>query len=151
MLVRALTQADGEDALALYTDLTVGPKTTRLEDFARVLAHPDTWIFGAEIDDQIVSMATLHLLPNVTWGGRPYGLVENVVTKTSHQKQGFGRAVMTHLLEVARQRNAYKVMLQTGGGRVAEGFYAACGFVSEGKTGFQKRWPDPVKGTKKTS
>ena len=33
-------------------------------------------------------MATLHLLPNLTYGGWPYALVEIVVTRRAHHGQG---------------------------------------------------------------
>lgn len=78
-------------------------------------------------------MATLHLLPNVTWGGRPYGLVENVVTHPKHRRSGIGRAVLTAALDHAWTHQAYKVMLMTGDKRGVRGFYEAVGFSAEDK------------------
>ena len=142
MRVRPLTLADTGDALALYLDLTAGPKEVFAGDYERVLSHPGTTIYGAEVDGRIRSMLTLHLLPNVTWVGRPYGLVENVITDAGYRKKGLGKTVMLHALGEAQAAGAYKVMLMTGVQRAATGFYEACGFESTGKIGFQIRWPE---------
>ncbi|MGA9252959.1 MAG: GNAT family N-acetyltransferase [Roseobacter sp.] len=106
-----------------------------------MLDHPGTSISGAFTRDGLVAMATLHLLPNVTWNARPYGLVENVVTRADHRKRGFGRAVLEQLLATAWAANAYKVMLMTGQKRGALGFYQSVGFTQEDKHGLVIRCP----------
>ncbi len=78
-------------------------------------------------------MVTLHLLPNVLWDKRPYGLIENVVTRASHQRRGYGRLVMQGAIDAAWDADAYKLMLMTGTGRGATGFYEALGFSSKDK------------------
>lgn len=96
-------------------------------------------MFGAEMNGHIVSMATLHMLPN--FGGRrtAYGLVENVVTLREFQGQGIGRAVIEKLLETAWAGGAYKVMLLTGIEAGARGFYEKLGFSGDSKIGMQIR------------
>ncbi|MEM1075806.1 MAG: GNAT family N-acetyltransferase, partial [Pseudomonadota bacterium] len=106
--VRALTLADTGTALLLYDALTLGPKTSDAGHFGRVISHPGTTVFGAFAGSALVGMATLHLLPNVTWGGRPYGLVENVVTHPDHRNQGVGRAVIDAIRDAAQSAHAYK-------------------------------------------
>lgn len=136
--------SDTEDALALYLELTAGPKTASAEDYLRVLEHPGTTIFGADVGGRPRSMLTLHVLPNVTWGGRPYAIIENVVTHKEYRRTGLGRATMIHALEIAKAANAYRAMLMTGPQRGASGFYEACGFESSGKIAFQIRWDTPL-------
>ncbi len=131
--VRALTHADTDDALFLYTELTFGPATHDADAFARVLQHAGTTVLGAEAEGHIRSMVTLHLLPNVTWNARPYGLIENVVTSRNHLRLGLGKAVLQAALDLAWEANAYKVMLMTGQKRGATGFYESVGFSSEDK------------------
>ncbi|WP_298836094.1 GNAT family N-acetyltransferase [uncultured Roseobacter sp.] len=131
--VRALTPADTDAALALYTDLTFGPPADNAAAFLQVLKHPGTTVFGAFHEGAAVAMVTLHLLPNVTWNARPYGLIENVVTHRNHQRLGFGRAVMSAAIGAAWAADAYKVMLMTGQKRGARGFYESVGFSSEDK------------------
>ena len=69
------------------------------------------------------------------YGGRPYGLIENVVTLAPHRGQGLGRAVMQALIAAADVADAYKIMLLTGQGRDAKGFFLALGFDADEKHG----------------
>lgn len=144
MTVRTLTGSDWADAERLYNELTNGPEIGGEESFARVLAHPGTQVIGAERAGRIASMVTLHLLPNVTYGGRPYGLIENVVTLKDARKQGLGRLVLQHAIDTAWAADAYKLMLLTGQARGAHGFYQALGFSSEDKWGMTLRRISPA-------
>ena len=139
MLYRTLRPDDFDDALALYRELS-GTRPVADGDFGRdrfreVLDRDGTAIYGAEMDGSIVSMATLHLMPNMTYGGRPYALVENVVTLKTHQGQGIGRGVMNALIDAAWAADAYKVMLLTGRRAEARGFYEKLGFDGDEKHG----------------
>ncbi|MEW9920729.1 GNAT family N-acetyltransferase [Marimonas sp. MJW-29] len=139
--VRALTAADAEQALVLYNELTVGPPADDPAVFSSVIGHQGTEVFGAFEGDRLAAMVTLHLLPNAVWSGRPYGLIENVVTRASHQRRGFGRMAMQAALDAAQKANAHKLMLLTGVGRDAVGFYEAMGFSARDKTGMVIRYP----------
>jgi Acetyltransferases len=92
-------------------------------------------------------MATLHVLPNMTYGGRPYGLIENVVTEKDHRGQGHGRAVIGRLAEAARAAGCYKLMLLTGQARNARGFYEAVGFSADAKWGMMMRFVEPAQAS----
>jgi len=131
--VRLLTAADGPEALILYNELTVGPPAQDPTTISTVIDHPGTCVFGAFSGAQLASMVTLHLLPNVLWDGRPYALIENVVTRAVFQRRGFGRQVMETAVAAAWAANAHKIMLMTGTARHATGFYEAVGFTSKGK------------------
>ncbi len=139
--VRPLTVSDTSDALFLYAALTLGPKEVSAQAFHDVLAHPGTTVFGAADDGVVIGMATLHLLPNVTWDARPYGLAENIVTHPAHRQKGIGRAVLEAALSHAWAAQAYKVMLMTGQKRKAKGFYESVGFSSEDKHAMVIRRP----------
>lgn len=132
-IVRVLGHADANNALVLYNELTVGPPSDDVGGFFRVIDHPSTAVFGVFVADQLVSMVTLHLLPNVLWNGRPYALIENMVTLRDFQKQGLGRKAMQAAIDTAWDADAYKIMLMTGQKRGAKGFYEALGFSSEDK------------------
>ena len=139
--VRALTLEDTASALRLYNELTLGPATTDAAAFARVLSHPGTTVFGVDEGGDIKAMVTLHVLPNVTWNARPYGLIENVVTAEDCRGQGLGRSVLETAVDAAWAANAYKVMLLTGQKRGAKGFYEAVGFSDEDKHAMVIRRP----------
>lgn len=141
--IRRLVRADAADALALYSELTFGPKTLDAQAFERVLEHDGTTVFGAEVDGNIRAMVTLHLLPNVTWNARPYGLIENVITALPYRRTGLGRKVLSAAVTAAWEADAYKVMLMTGKKRGAAGFYEATGFSREDKDALVIRRPEP--------
>lgn len=140
MTARALTLADTAAARVLYRDL-VGPDQPVADAaaFAAVLAHPGTDVWGVWADAELAAMATLHVLPNVTQGGRPYALVENVVSRATRRGQGHGRAVMTAVISAAWAADCYKIMLLTGQTAAARGFYEKVGFVATEKWGMTLR------------
>lgn len=141
--VRRLNLGDFLDAHALYKelvgDIPVPDGAEGEARFADILRHPGTMIFGTELGSRITAMATLHLLPNMTQAGRPYALVENVVTLRSFRKQGLGRAVLETIIDQAWSAEAYKIMLLTGRELGAKGFYEALGFTSDEKHGMTLR------------
>ena len=54
--------------------------STALKNFDRIGAYPGSGILVATRGDAIVGSVTMILVPNLTRGGAPYVLVENVVT-----------------------------------------------------------------------
>ncbi|MEL6519964.1 MAG: GNAT family N-acetyltransferase [Pseudomonadota bacterium] len=142
-ICRPLSLSDFADLCALYAELSVRiPALTGDAGAARfqdILDHPGTAVFGAELDGRIVSMATLHVLPNLTYAGRSYALVENVATLSDYRRQGLARLVMTTLEQAAWSRDCYKIMLLTGRHNVAKGFYERLGYRSDEKHGLVLR------------
>ncbi len=136
---RALVLADYADARALYQTLSTGHSLPSYDagigGFEALLAHPGTWVIGAELDTRIVAMATLHMLPNMTYRMRPYALVENVATLQSHQGKGFGRQIMAAVAQKAWAEGAFKIMLLTNRARGATAFYEKQGYVVDEKDG----------------
>lgn len=136
MIIRPLTEHDHIDAVALYQELVGdGAIAAAPAEFNRLLNFDGLTIWGAEVDGAIVGMATLHILPNMTNGGRPYALIENVVTAAAMQGRGVGRAVMNAATDAAWAANVYKVMLLTGQDVGARGFYEKLGFSADQKHG----------------
>ncbi|GAB5437982.1 GNAT family N-acetyltransferase [Falsiruegeria mediterranea] len=137
MILRAATSSDFQALHALYKEL-VGTIEVLDGDIGRarlneVLSHPGTQVVVAESEGVPVSMVTLHVLPNMTFGGRPYALIENVVTLKSHQGLGIGRQVMEYAAEQAWSAGCYKIMLLTGTSFGVRGFYEKLGYDPESK------------------
>ncbi len=85
------------------------------------------------------------VIPNLTQGGTPYALIENVVTDAGHRRRGYGQAVLQAAVAAAWEAGCCKVMLLTGAGDPGTlRFYEGCGF-ERSKTGFQIRRA-PVRG-----
>ena len=91
---------------------------------------------GVFVDDRVAS-CTLSVIPNLTRGYRPYGLIGDVVTHGDYQRKGYGRALVDFTLQYAWNKNCYKLMLLTG--RKNKGpyrFYESAGFDRHGKQAF---------------
>ena len=102
-----------------------------------IINNPWLHYFVAEVNDQLVSSCTLTIIPNLTRGARPYGLIENVVTHAAYRRQGLGKAVLQYALRVAWAANCYKVMLLSGSKQPEVlRFYESAGFKRNVKTGF---------------
>lgn len=145
MKTRQLTKHDWAAAKALYAQLStkavIEDERHAFESFDRVLQHPGTTIFGVIVNDDVRAMVTLHLLPNVTNGARPYGVIENVVTDHACRGLGLGKAAMQAAIDAAFGAGAYKVMLLTGRHNAAIGFYEKLGFSADEKQGMILRCP----------
>lgn len=142
-MIRLLGAADASEACALYRVLM--PDVADTAQFETILSHPGTFVAGANDGGRIVAMATLHLLPNMTQGGRPYGLIENVVAQDAYRGAGHARAVMEFLHDIAWTAQAYKIMLMTGRDTGARGFYENLGYSANQKHGMQIRQVPPRK------
>lgn len=96
-------------------------------------------ILVGEIEGILAASCSLVVVPNLTRGGRPYGLIENVVTHHDFRKRGFGKKMLQAACEAAWIADCYKVMLMTGSKNPETlNFYVSAGF-EQSKTGFQIR------------
>ena len=128
--------------VGLYQQLNPGdaplPEEAALRQVWRdFLADPKISCVAGEVNGQLVASCTLVVIPNLTRGARPYGLIENVITHADYRQQGIGTRLLRHTLEMAWEKNCYKVMLLTG--RQEEEtlrFYEKAGFKRGIKTGF---------------
>jgi len=146
MRIRAATEDDFTKVVKLYAEFASGPdlrsRPRRQADWRAIVSHPGTTVFVAEEVVRLVGMATLHVLPNMTRGGQPYALIENVLTASSDRNRGIGRKVMERAIEAAAAENAYKIMLLTNkyrGDDDARGFYEKLGFTADAKFGMVLR------------
>ena len=140
--IRDISASELDELFQLYEHLHASddPLPPRREVEAlwqNIQRNPDLKYFGAFIQGRLVSSCTLTMIPNLTRGCRPYGVIENVVTHAGFRKRGYGRAVLDHALSYAWRRRCYKVMLLTG--RKDEGtcrFYESAGFDRDAKQAF---------------
>lgn len=141
--IRPALRSDLPRLLALYPHLNPGDAIPpldvaerRYEDLGR---YHGSAIFVGLVEDAIVTSCTLIVIPNLTRGGQPYGLIENVVTHAAYRARGFGNQILQAAIDAAWQADCYKVMLMTGSRKPSTlAFYAAAGFQQD-KTGFQIR------------
>lgn len=147
MEIRPIARTELSELQALYTHLHADdglpPDDGTAERIWDELLGSGRYRYvGAYVDGQLVSSCTITVIPNLTRGGRPYGLIENVVTHADHRGRGYARAVLQDALAFAWAQGCYKVMLMTG--RKDEAtlrFYESAGFDRHGKQAFIAR-PD---------
>jgi GNAT superfamily N-acetyltransferase len=140
--LRELGLGDAEALLDLYTHLNPGDALPSAEAVRAVFAHPGLRHFGRLADGRLVASCNLAVVPNLTRGGRSYGVIENVVTQAEHRGQGHGQAVIAHAVEQAWAAGCYKVVLTTSRKDPAVwAFYERCGFDSGDKRAFVIRRP----------
>jgi GNAT superfamily N-acetyltransferase len=144
--IRAATERDLSQVLKLYRHLH--PHDPQLDEvtaervWSTLLTSGSMTVIVAQAAELLVSSCTLAIVPNLSRGGRSYGVIENVVTHADYRKLGLGRRVLARALDVARQADCYKILLATGSKREATlRFYEQAGFHRGGKTYFEVRRP----------
>ena len=100
-----------------------------LRAFDDVIADERQRLFVIEDGGRIVGTAVLVVVPNITHGGRPYAIIENVVVDEQARGQLYGELLMAHLVEQARTAGCYKAALTSNKRRIdAHRFYTRIGF-----------------------
>jgi GNAT superfamily N-acetyltransferase len=142
MNTRLIQSNELNELLALYAHLHDSdeplPEPAAMHAvWQELMANPRYKYVGGYVDNTLVSSCTITVVPNLTRGCRPYGVIENVVTHADHRNQGYGKAVLTHALSHAWSVGCYKVMLLTGRKDQATfEFYESAGFDRREKQAF---------------
>ena len=99
------------------------------------------WLYlGVEVDGDIVATCTINICANLSWSGRSYAMIENVIVEKTYRHQGIGKALLQAAKQYAQDKNCYKVALLTGTTeQAAVAFYQSVGFEAS-KIGFQIRF-----------
>ena len=141
--IRAALPSDLEGLAALYPHLNPSDEpisrdlaTARLDAINQI---PSSTVLLGLLHDELVASCTLIVIPNLTRGGKPYALIENVVTDARLRGQGYGTRILHAAAKAAWDADCYKVMLMTGSKQPSTlKFYENAGF-EQTKTGFQMR------------
>jgi GNAT superfamily N-acetyltransferase len=145
MIIRPVLSKDLEQLCSLYQQLNTSDPSLSPEQIAAVWSEFSSnhccTCFVVEIDQTIVASSVIAIIPNFTRGARPYGVIENVITHSGYRKQGIGTLLLNHLINFAKEKNCYKVMLQSGTARKdAHRFYEKAGFDGNSKKAFELRF-----------
>jgi GNAT superfamily N-acetyltransferase len=150
MDIRQLAPSELPALLALYaqlhpTDAPVPPMAELQAIWQELLNNPRHRTWGVYVDDALVATCNITIIPNLTRGGSPFGLIENVVTDRGYRGHGYGKAVLQAAVAYGWSQGCYKVMLATSRkdpGTTA--FYVAAGFDCHDKNAFVIRAPAAV-------
>jgi GNAT superfamily N-acetyltransferase len=125
--------------LSLYRELRPhDPPLVEAETaLAALLAYPHVRLIVAEVEGQLAATCQLGVIPTLTNGGRPFGIIEHVITAARFRRQGLSQQVFEQALALAWQQDCYKVMLLSGEGReAAHRLYEKLGFKAGIEKGF---------------
>ncbi|MGE5137211.1 MAG: N-acetyltransferase family protein [Gemmatimonadota bacterium] len=132
--VRPAAEADLPALLALYAELHPGdtplPAAAALPVWTEIQSQRGRVVLLAEQDGKAAGTADCTVLANLTHGGRPFMLIENVVVARAHRRAGVGTALLDAAAALARPAGCYKAQLLSRADRTgAHAFYEACGFA----------------------
>lgn len=101
-------------------------------------------VFGAFQGNRLLGTCTLNVCANLSWSGRPYGMVENIIVTESERNKGIGRYMLLMASRTAVSKDCYKLALMTQQRTQAStAFYKSAGFSAD-KVGYQIRFDAPL-------
>ncbi len=138
--IRRATEADLPRIVELLSQLSLDddrdspaeplPESYRAA-FRQIEADPRQQLLVAEVDGRVMATATLGIIPNLSYRGRPWAFVEGLVVDSSARGKGYGEALLRYAIEEARRAGCYKVSLTSNKRRVeAHRFYQKMGFAA---------------------
>lgn len=142
--VRPLSAKDLPLAMGLIDELELPEvKTLRENDvrsiYSKIIAAGGA-VFGAYRGSKIVGTCTLNVCANLSWSGRPYGIVENIIVTKNERGKGVGKSLLLFARRMAESKNCYKVVLMTQQkGPETASFFRSAGF-SDNESGYQRRF-----------
>ncbi|KYC38869.1 GCN5 family acetyltransferase [Scytonema hofmannii PCC 7110] len=149
--VRLIARDELPQLLLLYSHLNPVDAPLPSDDvlqslWDKILSDPRLYYIVADLSGQLVATCHLIIVPNLTRGARPYGIIENVVTHSDYRQMGIGTQVLHYALNLAWKQQCYKVMLLSGSKREETlRFYEQAGFQRGVKTGFIALPPEEFK------
>ena len=140
MKIRFIEPDELPQLLELYQFLNPEDPVVAVSDSLKttwqaIIEDPKLYYFVAEQESRLVGTCMLAIIPNLTRGVRPFGIIQNVVSHPDHRGKGIGKRLLKAANEHAWQNNCYQVLLQTGRDDT-HSFYQSAGFRSDVKTGF---------------
>ena len=148
-VAREARAEDLDGVLTLYRELRPNdpemPREAARKAFAALLAREDIDFVVCEADGVLVATCMLAAVPNLANAARPFGVIEHVVTLSTHRKRGYGRLVLERALVRAWARGCCKVMLLSGAQRgEAHKLYESVGFNGDAERGFVAKPAGPA-------
>ncbi len=98
------------------------------------------YLLVAEANGSVVSSVQMAVVESLTHNVRSFAVIENVVTHADYRNRGYASALLEKASEIAKQRNCYKVFLETGSNKESTlNFYRNNGFTVDAKHSCLKR------------
>jgi GNAT superfamily N-acetyltransferase len=96
--------------------------------FEQIEADPRQRLLVIVHGRRVVGTASFIILPNLSYGGRPHAIIENVVVEESERGKGLGERLVRYCLDQARAAGCTHLSLTTDARRLdAHRFYERLG------------------------
>jgi len=130
--VRRAGERDLDDILRLlnqlHPDFPGAPEVAR-ERMAEIARQAGRTLLVAAVGGNVVATADLLVVPNLSHGGRPRAIVDNVVVDEAARGGGIGAALFAEIFRWTEDSGCYKVeLVSLEHRRRAHAFYRRLGF-----------------------
>lgn len=144
--IRIAKQDDLNGILKLYKELRDNDPVVTVNELSstwlEIQNNPHLILVVAEIDGCLASTCQLGVIPTLTNAGKPFGVIEHVITSENYRRRGLSQQVLGRALELAWELDCYKVILLSGETRFsAHRLYEKVGFKSGIEKGFVIKRP----------
>jgi GNAT superfamily N-acetyltransferase len=103
----------------------------------KLITQPHIRVVVTEAEGCLASTCMIALIENLASAGRPFAVIEHVVTLAQFRGRGLARATIQYALDFAWSRKCCKVMLLSGTARHdAHRLYESLGFQGDVERGF---------------
>ena len=117
--------------LELLTQLSpFDAKTVTKEAYTEFATQAGRNVWVIEEKGRIIANGTLLVEPKLIHCLSAVGHIEDIVVAADMRGVGIGRALIAHLVALAKQQGCYKVILDCNDQKMP--FYEACGFTRKG-------------------
>ncbi len=121
------------------------PSESEAQALAELGSDPRSTCLVLEHAGRVEGTVTLYVLPNLSYGGRPIAIVENLVVDERSRSSGYGRLLMERAEQLARAAGCCKISLTSNRRRAdAHRFYDRLGYIATHR-GFTK-YPEHESG-----
>lgn len=97
--------------------------------FEEIEGDPRHRVLVLEDGGRVVATASLLIVPNLSYRGRPHAIVDNVVVDGAERSKGYGEALIRYCLDRAQEAGCTRLSLTTDMRRTdAHRFYERLGF-----------------------
>lgn len=130
LVLRPLQKGDySKDFLKVLSGLTVVGDISKKDfekKFDQISKNPNHITYVGEKDGKIACTASLIIEEKFTHNLSRVGHIEDVVVDADKRGDGYGKQIINKLIDIAREKNCYKVILDCNDKNVK--FYESVGF-----------------------
>jgi glucosamine-phosphate N-acetyltransferase len=101
-------------------------KEKAIQIFKKIKSNPHHYVYVAILDGRVIGSTTMIIEPKFIHDGGNVAHIEDVVVSKVHQGKGVGEILMNFLLELAKNKNCYKTILNCSD--EVKPFYEKIGF-----------------------